>query len=157
MWINAHIYIYMWMQIYIIYVYTVYVNTNIYIYMDRIYANKLTYINICIYIYSSMYRLYLGSGHQPRSRATSGRGLLFPLGDTSRTFVREGNLLASRLVLMLWVCAAKGLIWVVEQPEGSCFPLHPRWQEFLKYCPVPFRWIYVLYMLPLLYMYMANI
>lgn len=71
----------------------------------------------------------------PRSRATSGRSILFPLGDTDRRFVEQGNLLASRLILLLWVCASRGLLWVVEQPEGSVFPLHPRWQEFLNYSP----------------------
>ncbi|CAL1162886.1 unnamed protein product [Cladocopium goreaui] len=71
------------------------------------------------------------------SRATSGRGILCPLGDMSRKFVREGNLLASRLILMLWICASRGLIWLVEQPEGSVFNLHPRWQEFVAHCPVP--------------------
>ena len=55
----------------------------------------------------------------------------------SRKFVREGNLLASRLILMLWICASRGLIWLVEQPEGSVFNLHPRWQEFVAHCPVP--------------------
>ena len=70
-----------------------------------------------------------------RSRSTSGRGILFPLGDTSRRFVQEGNLLASRVVLLLWICVSRGLIWLVEQPEGSIFNLHPRWQEFVTHCP----------------------
>ena len=33
---------------------------------------------------------------------------------------------------MLYICCWKGLRWIVEQPEGTAFPLLPRWQEFLK-------------------------
>ena len=88
-------------------------------------------------VYTKQNRISERTLDQPRSRATSGRGLLFPLGDTTRKFVADGNLLGSRVTLMLWICSARGLIWLVEQPEGSVFPLHPRWQEFIRYCPVP--------------------
>ena len=65
-----------------------------------------------------------------RSRATSGRSILFPLGNTDYGFVQMGNLLASRLILLLYICSWKCLRWIVEQPEGTAFPLLPRWQEF---------------------------
>ena len=38
---------------------------------------------------------------------------------------------------MLWICSARGLRWLVEQPEGSILQMHPRFQEFLVYNPVP--------------------
>ncbi|CAK9041660.1 unnamed protein product [Durusdinium trenchii] len=70
------------------------------------------------------------------SRATAGRNILFPLGNIQYGFVQTGNLLSSRLILMLYICCWKGLRWIVEQPEGTAFPLLPRWQEFLKVAQV---------------------
>lgn len=67
-----------------------------------------------------------------RSRATAGRSILFPLGHIEFQFVEIGNLLSARLILMLFICSWKGLRWIIEQPEGSAFPLQPRWQQFLK-------------------------
>lgn len=67
-----------------------------------------------------------------RSRATSGRSILFPLGHIEFEFVTTGNLLVARLILLLFVASWKGLRWVIEQPEGTAFPLQPRWQQFLE-------------------------
>ena len=33
---------------------------------------------------------------------------------------------------MLIVCSARGARWIVEQPEGSTLPQHPRFQELLS-------------------------
>ncbi|CAK9097229.1 unnamed protein product [Durusdinium trenchii] len=70
------------------------------------------------------------------SRSSSGRHVLFPLGFEDRAFVAQGNLLASRLMLFLYLCNSRGVIWVVEQPEGSAFSLLPRWKEFIEYTTV---------------------
>lgn len=65
--------------------------------------------------------------------------MLFPLGFEDRAFVAQGNLLAPRLMLFLYLCNSRGVIWVVEQPEGSAFSLLPRWKEFIEYTTVPKR------------------
>ena len=92
----------------------------------------------CFEMYITIY-LFLGcqmhiqsSNSHLRSRYTSGRSVFCPLGDESRKFVAEGNRLASRLILMLYVCVSQGCIFLLEQPEGSIFSSHPRWQEFLE-------------------------
>ncbi len=73
-----------------------------------------------------------------RSSYTAGRDTWNNfLGNTGYEFVRTGNLLACRLVLMLLVCSSKGARWVVEQPEGSSLPHHPRFQELLSIVKVP--------------------
>ena len=33
---------------------------------------------------------------------------------------------------MILVCSARGARWIIEQPEGSTLPNHPRFQELLS-------------------------
>lgn len=68
-----------------------------------------------------------------RSCHTSGRDVWNDfLGNTGYEFVRVGNLLASRLVLMLLIVSSRGGRWLVEQPEGSTLPNHPLFQQLLS-------------------------
>ena len=54
-----------------------------------------------------------------RSSHTSGRDVLNDyVGNCGYEFVRIGNLLASRLILLLILCSCRGCRWLVEQPEG---------------------------------------
>ena len=68
-----------------------------------------------------------------RSRGTHGRDSLFPLGNTGYGFVKLGNLLAARCCLLILLAICRGLIFVLEQPDGSAFPFHPRWQEVITH------------------------
>ena len=102
---------------------------------------------ICIYIYK-----YLNILQDPylikiililtlqlsrtRSRGTHGRDHLFPLGNTGYGFVKLGNLLASRCCLLIYVAVSRGCRFVLEQPDGTSFPFHPRWQELIQYIQV---------------------
>lgn len=38
---------------------------------------------------------------------------------------------------MILICSAKGVRWVVEQPEGSSLPNHPRFQQLMAIVEVP--------------------
>ena len=71
-----------------------------------------------------------------RSRGTHGRDHLFPLGNTGYSFVKLGNLLASRCCLLIYVAVSRGCRFVLEQPDGTSFPFHPRWQELIQYIQV---------------------
>ena len=76
-----------------------------------------------------------------RSSHTSGRDILNDYaGNCGYEFVRIGNLLASRLVLLLILCSCRGCRWLVEQPEGSSLPHTKRFQQFIGMCKV--SWIY---------------
>ena len=76
--------------------------------------------------------------HPLRSSHTAGRDCFNNfLGNQGFTFVQMGNILCSRVVLMLFLCSCKGCRWVVEQPEGSSLSSHPRFQELLAYVRVP--------------------
>ena len=63
---------------------------------------------------------------QLRCAGTHGRGLLFPLGNQGYHFVREGNLLASRVCILILVICSQGCRFVLEQPQGSFLEHHPR-------------------------------
>ena len=85
---------------------------------------------------------YFGISKLMRSSYTSGRDILNDYaGNIGYDFVRIGNLLASRLVLLLILCSCRGCRWLVEQPEGSTLPHTKRFQEFLGMTKV--SWIYV--------------
>jgi hypothetical protein len=52
-----------------------------------------------------------------KNRATSGRTVYNVLGNPY-PYVTEANVQVSRLVILLWIAAALGHAWVVEQPAG---------------------------------------
>ena len=76
-------------------------------------------------------------GAAPRSRGTSGRNCLNPLGNDNREFVKSGNILSSRTALVVHVCVCRSLRYLVEQPDGSFLPNMPRYQELWKKFVVP--------------------
>ena len=63
------------------------------------------------------------------SRGTTRRVWCAPVGDTSVKCVRDGNVMVSRLVILLYGLQALGCTWVVEQPMSSLMSMHRRWQE----------------------------
>ena len=72
------------------------------------------------------------SGAELRCRATSGRTIFHPLGHVGYGFVRTGNVLAHRTILLLLLLSAKKVRWLLEQPSNSCFADLPRWRWFLS-------------------------
>ena len=66
------------------------------------------------------------------NRFTSGRSRDNWQGHTSVRSVREGNLMVSRVVLLLWLLGAMGCVYVMEQPLGSILDAHARFQAFLR-------------------------
>ena len=53
-----------------------------------------------------------------------------PEGHTRFGFVKDGNMLASRSTLLLWLASVLSLLWMLEQPSGSILPKHPRIDQF---------------------------
>jgi hypothetical protein len=49
------------------------------------------------------------------------------LGNENYEFVRTGNLLASRSVLLLILAVCRGSRFILEQPANTIVSLHPRW------------------------------
>ena len=66
------------------------------------------------------------------SRGTTGRTFKLPLGDTTCEFVRAGNSMVSRLVLIMYILMAKGIFFVIEQPRGSLMERHPRFKRMMS-------------------------
>ena len=52
------------------------------------------------------------------------------MGSVGYDFVRNGNVLSSRVLLVLMICQWRGLRWMVEQPLQSLLHMMPRWQAF---------------------------
>lgn len=48
-------------------------------------------------------------------------------GDESRAFIRQANKLTCRALLLLLLCTARGVWWVVEQPSSSRLNRIPSW------------------------------
>ena len=63
---------------------------------------------------------------------TSQRSPTRPLGCTSYRSVQDGNLLVSRLALVLRLLDALGIWWCFEQPAGSLMQYHPRVQALFR-------------------------
>ena len=68
----------------------------------------------------------------PRSRGTTHRSHLRPWGHTAYSSVRMGNLIANRTLILLYVCAALQVWWLLEQPKGSLMQELPSFQMFMK-------------------------
>lgn len=64
--------------------------------------------------------------------SSHGRSILFPLGNENYEFVAIGNLLASRMTLLMFYSLAKKCRFLLEQPGGSALPLHPRVSSFFE-------------------------
>ena len=66
------------------------------------------------------------------NRGTSRRSVANPHGDGRVLQVREANCMVSRVMLLCYVAAARGLLFVVEQPTGSLMEKHAAFQEMLR-------------------------
>ena len=67
------------------------------------------------------------NGHL-RSRHTSGRNCLTPYGNRGYLFVKVGNILSHRSLILVLLASWCGLRWLMEQPDGSYMPQLPRFQ-----------------------------
>lgn len=66
------------------------------------------------------------------TRNSTLRGVDRPLGYSRVSGVKEANVQAAFLALVALICEAKGIVWVIEQPQGSLFECHPRWQWLMQ-------------------------
>ena len=66
------------------------------------------------------------------NRSVSLRTISFPLGDRSNASVEAGNIMVSRLVLLVLVLLSRGCWVVIEQPLNSVMQYHPRFQWMLQ-------------------------
>jgi hypothetical protein len=65
------------------------------------------------------------------NRHTSERSPIEPLGNEGVPSVRDGNVMVSRVCLILRWIMSKGSVFIVEQPLGSILPEHPRFVAFI--------------------------
>lgn len=103
-----------------------------YIWMDNGPFTKSSCATIYIILYIILMSMCVHPALKiwPRSSHTAGRDCFNSfLGNQGYSFVATGNLLCSRVALILWICLARSIRFVVEQPEGSSLPNHPRMQE----------------------------
>ena len=70
----------------------------------------------------------------------SGRSYFFPLGDESVLWVKEGNVMCCRVVLLIWLCCALDLIFLLEQPGEAKFGQMPRWVYFCQHIAYVSGW-----------------
>lgn len=68
----------------------------------------------------------------PRSRGSTGRTSIEPEGNMSFQSVVDGNLMAARTLCLLYVAAALGAWWILEQPVNSLMQELPSFQSFAK-------------------------
>ena len=75
---------------------------------------------------------FLSSKKWPRSSGTHQRSILFPHGNRNYNFVRDGNRLASRFVLLIYYSLAHMCRFLLEQPGGSTAELYPRLSKLMS-------------------------
>lgn len=63
------------------------------------------------------------------SRNSTGRSEARPLGRESLAGVRAANIMAARVVLLVELLIARGVMVVLEQPRSSLFAYSPRFQD----------------------------
>lgn len=68
----------------------------------------------------------------PRSRGSTHRSRSTPEGRSDSESVRQGNVLAYRCFILLWIAAAKGVFWTMEQPGTSVMEYLPGFQQLAK-------------------------
>jgi hypothetical protein len=66
------------------------------------------------------------------NRHTSGRDRVNALGNPRVTSVAKGNLMVTRVILILELLICRGCVFIVEQPLGSILDAHPRFVEFVR-------------------------
>ena len=67
-----------------------------------------------------------------RSRGSTFRSRERPLGRKDSAAVQLGNLLCARALVLIVLCACKGVWWVLEQPMTSTMEYHPLFQKVIK-------------------------
>ena len=60
------------------------------------------------------------------------RYLFMPEGNEGLGWVKAGNVMSVRVTLLCHLCAALGLVFIVEQPASGKFGLMPRWEYFCE-------------------------
>ncbi len=55
-----------------------------------------------------------------------------PLGDCTSEAVRGGDTMVARCCILIFLAAARGIFWVVEQPRGSLLDQHPCFQRTMQ-------------------------
>lgn len=75
---------------------------------------------------------FLSSSCEPRSRGSTGRTTIEPEGNQSYESVWKGNVIAARTLVLMYVAAALGAWWVLEQPVNSLMQELPCFQRFSK-------------------------
>lgn len=73
-----------------------------------------------------------GSSTTPRSMGSTMRSKTNPLGRNDSEAVSNGNVLASRAIILMLLASAKGVFWCLEQPSSSCMEYHPIFQALLR-------------------------
>lgn len=63
---------------------------------------------------------------------STGRSRNNPLGRADSIACQKGNILACRALVLMILCAAKGIFWCLEQPSSSCMEWHPLFQQLLR-------------------------
>ena len=113
------------MYIYI-YIYTyIHIHTCRYVYIYDVHADMAYFLDKYLCDsghYNALSRVFL------RSRHTSGRSHLNPMGHRGYLFVRVGNILSGRTVVIALLAAWCGLRFLIEQPDGSFLEHLPRYQ-----------------------------
>lgn len=73
---------------------------------------------------------------------TSKRSPVTPLGDVGLAYVRVGNMLMARSLLLVYLVVSLGGCFVIEQPGGSLAHWFPRFEQLVR-SVIPFwevRW-----------------
>lgn len=66
------------------------------------------------------------------NRASTGRSIENPLGDTTDPRISRANVMVSRTILGLLLSSARGLFWILEQPALSIMERHPAFRLLLR-------------------------
>lgn len=76
--------------------------------------------------------LYTRKVSLPRSRGSTLRTKARPLGRDDSETVRMANVMVARVCVLLMLCQAKRVFWILEQPVNSLLDCHPCFQALLR-------------------------
>ena len=74
--------------------------------------------------------------HDLRNRGTTKRTEASPMGDESLNSVANGNIMVARCCILIFLCASRGIHWVLEHPKGSLLQEHVCFQLMMRKIPV---------------------
>ena len=77
------------------------------------------------------------------NRGTSARTEWDPLGDVNKPQVVAANKMVARCVILLMIVAARGGLWILEQPASSILSRHPSFQSMLRHVAVWKAFVYM--------------